>query len=283
MFYPTVFEKMIFPITTAIRDIRESLIFHLKNLLYGKRGEPYAIAGHTLYFLPGTRPVRVGYADSECRNVRYDALQVKIFSNELSEGDVAIDIGGHAGQYCLIMAAKCGQSGRVVTFEPDPYARKKLAKNIALNSHINPPLVEPLAVSDKPGEAILFSLYGNAQSSLARSGTEFNESHQSEQIKVPLITLDKYIAENNLPEPRWLKIDAEGAEINILRGAQKVLEGDTHIICEIHPYAWPEFGVTLEELKHLVTAAGRRIRYLDEDSDMGDHVEYGTVLLERIQ
>jgi hypothetical protein len=46
-------------------------------------------------------------------------------------------------------------------------------------------------------------------------------------------------------------------------------------------HAWPEFGNTFAELKDLAAAAGRRIRYLDQDTEIGDKAEYGIVLLER--
>jgi hypothetical protein len=78
-----------------------------------------------------------------------------------------------------------------------------------------------------------------------------------------------------------VKIDAEGAEIRILKGAPGVLAGKTDILCELHPYAWPEFGNTLAELRDLAAAAGRRIRYLDQDTEIGEQAEYGTALLER--
>jgi hypothetical protein len=142
-------------------------------------------------------------------------------------------------------------------------------------------VIEPCACSDSAGEATLFSRGGNAQSSLVRSGVEFSPAHKSEEFSVPLVTLDSYLQEHNLPEPQWVKIDAEGAEIRILKGAQKVLRGNAAILCELHPYAWPEFGNTLAELTQLAVAAGRRIRYLDQDAEIGEQVEYGTVLLER--
>ena len=45
--------------------------------------------------------------------------------------------------------------------------------------------------------------------------------------------------------------------------------------------AWPEFGNTFAERKILGAAAGRHIRYLDQDAEIGDKAEYGLVLLER--
>ena len=264
-----------------LANFRHQMTRGLKRLLYSRRGEPYRIQGCTLRYLPGTRPVRLRYTRSKNDVVRYDALQLEWLSAHLSEGDIAIDIGAHNGQYSIIMAARCGKTGHVVAFEPDPHAREVLMKNLHLNPGIKRPVVEAFACSDKAGEATLYSRGGNAQSSLARSAVEFSAEHRSEEIRVPLVTLDAYLLERNLPEPRWVKIDAEGAEIRILKGAKNVLASNAGILCELHPYAWSELGSTLAELKGLAAAAGRRIRYLDQDSELGDKAEYGTVLLER--
>lgn len=78
-----------------------------------------------------------------------------------------------------------------------------------------------------------------------------------------------------------MKIDAEGAEIRVLKGARQVLASNADIICELHPYTWEEFGNTLAELKRLAASSYRRVRYLNQDLEIGDRVEYGTVLLER--
>lgn len=260
---------------------RHQLALALKRLVYGRRGEPYRIKGHTLRYLPGTRPVRLRYLHSQNAVVRYDALQVQLLSTNLVEGDTAIDIGAHCGQYGILMAARCGRTGDVVAFEPDPYAREKLLQNLALNPGIKRPVVEASACSDTAGEATLYSRGGNSQSSLARSAVGFSVANKLEEICVPLVTLDGYLLEHNLPEPRWVKIDVEGAEIKVLKGARQVLASNAGIVCELHPYAWPEFGNTLSELKDLAAASGRRIRYLDQDSEIGETAEYGIALLER--
>jgi FkbM family methyltransferase len=264
-----------------ITKFRHDFVVALKRFLYGRRGEPYRIDGHTLRYLPGTRPVRLRYTRSQNRVARYDSLQVAWLSSHLTEGDTAIDIGAHYGSYSILMAAKCGQSGHVIAFEPDPYAREVLARNLGLNPNIRRPKVEMCALSDEIGEATLFSRGGNSQSSLARSAVEFSAAHTSEEIRVPLVTLDSYFSGCNLPEIRCVKIDAEGAEIRILKGAKRVLASNAKVVCELHPYAWPEFGNTLSELKDLAEAAGRRIRYLDQIAEIGEQAEYGTVLLER--
>jgi FkbM family methyltransferase len=254
----------------------------MKALVWGRRGEPYPIPGRVLRYAPGTRPVRTRYATSTNPAVRYDAMQARLFAEGLDEGDTAIDVGAHAGQYALIMAARCGSTGHVAAFEPDPHARRKLARNIALNPAVKPPVVEALAVSDAPGEAVLYSRGGDSQSSLARSGIGEAAAAQAETFTVPLVTLDGYIADRGLAAPRWVKIDTEGAEIRILKGAPKLLAGPSSILCELHPYAWAEFGDSFEALQALVSQSGRRMRYLDEDQETrAEDVRYGSVLLER--
>jgi hypothetical protein len=93
--------------------------------------------------------------------------------------------------------------------------------------------------------------------------------------------LDDYLSDKNLPQPRWVKIDTEGAEIGILKGAQRLLASESGIIRELHPYAWAKFGNSLDELKNLARASGRRVRYLDQTKEIGDEATYGAVMLER--
>jgi len=266
-----------------LTNLRHQFVLGLKRLIYSRRGEPYRVKGHTLRYLPGTRPVRLSYIHSQNAVVRYDALQVQLLSTQLSEGDTVIDVGAHSGELSILMAALCGHSGQVVAFEPDPYAREMLIRNLALNPDITRPMVEAYACSDTEGEATLYSHGGGSNSSLVRSGVGLSVADNSEKICVPTVTLDAYIAAHNLKEPRWVKIDTEGAEIRILKGSRRLLNGNSGILCELHPYAWAEFGNTLDELKGLAAAAGRRIRYIDQDSEIGANAEYGIVLLERKQ
>jgi FkbM family methyltransferase len=260
---------------------RHQLILALKRIYYAGRGEPFSVQGHTLRYVPGTRPTRLNYADSQDDWVaRYDALALRVLSETLSQGDTAIDVGAHCGQYAIIMAALCGSAGCVIAFEPDPHARQVLARNIRLNPHITPPRVESLAVSTTKGEAILYSRGGNANSSLAPILVSSSET-DIEKIPVRTVSLDDYLSDKNVPQPRWVKIDTEGAEIGILKGAQRLLASESGIICELHPYAWAKFGNSLDELKNLARASGRRVRYLDQTKEIGDEATYGAVMLER--
>lgn len=263
------------------RELKFKAILALKQLLYGRRGEPFRIAGTTLRFVPGTRPILPKYRNSANDISRYDALQVEQIAQRLKPGDLAMDIGAHAGQYALIMAACCGPSGKVIAFEPDSHAREILLENLALNPGIARPVVEEFALSDHSGPATLFSRGGDSNSSLSLSGLPTMAVEDLEQIDVTLCTLDDYLRQRGLPFPKLIKIDTEGAEILILRGAEAVLASDAEILCELHPYAWEGFGNSLADLQALLEKSGRRMRYIDQPQPVLGEPIYGVVYLER--
>jgi len=90
-------------------------------------------------------------------------------------------------------------------------------------------------------------------SSLARSGLGTNSGalDVTEQI-VMTERLDDYLASRGLGFPTWIKLDTEGTEVIILRGAREVLKSNASMICELHPYAWQEFDTTLDGLLRIV-------------------------------
>ena len=210
------------------------------------------------------------------RDVREQDV-LRFAKERIGVGSTVIDVGAHVGEWTLLFSELVGPTGRVIAFEPDPVARASLLKNLETNA-ISNVSVERKSVSDKVGKTLLITdRFGSGLSSIVRPSL-----HGSGRkcVLVESTTLDEYCDVHDV-RPDWIKIDAEGAEIRILTGARNVLLSSAELICELHPYAWQEFGNTFAELKDLVAAAGRRIRYLDRDTEIGDRAEYGTVLLER--
>lgn len=244
-----------------------------KRIVY-PHGEPYRFDGQTLRFVPGTRPIRLKYASSANWIARYDALQILWLRDHLADGDTAIDIGAHVGIYSVLMAARCGRGGRVVAFEPDPHSRKVIARNVALNPQLRAPEIEASACSDRAGVASFFTGHGDARSALIPAGIP-----NPEAIQVQLVGLDEYLAARGLA-PQAVKIDAEGAEVRILKGATKLLTSKAAILCELHPYAWKDFGNSFDELTEIVARSGRWMRYLDSTQTLRGMPHYGMVQLE---
>ena len=272
-------ERFMTTIPHQLRHAYHGSLVSFKRLYYGTRGEPIRYGKHNLRYVPGTRPVRLKYVDSPNGTVRNDAKQISFFLEQLKPGDFVLDIGGHVGQYAVLFASLVSDSGQVISFEPDQSARAILEKNLALNNLTGRVLVEPLALFEVGGTHLLFSGgHADATAALIRPSPNSDKHTVLEQL-VNTERLDDYISSRDLRCPDWIKLDTEGAEVNILRGARDTLKAGAKVACELHPYAWPQFGTTFQELLDLVSECGRTISYLDESLSIKDGAFYGAALI----
>jgi FkbM family methyltransferase len=135
------------------------------------------------------------------------------FAAHLKPGDVVYDIGAHVGLYTLISSGRVGSTGHVNSFEPFVRNAEFLRRHIALNHLANCTVVEA-AVSSRTGRQFFDPTSHDSAGHLAESG----------QITVPTLSLDEFVfaATGNRP-PNMIKINAEGAEVEVLIGGQRVL------------------------------------------------------------
>ena len=131
-------------------------------------------------------------------------------------GYKVVDIGAHVGVYALKVARQIDTEGLLVAVEPEPDNYKLLVKNVRINNAKN---IIPLklAISNRDGR---LKLYKSLNSSLSHS-IMFHVSE--EWIETDTITLDGLLSKLGINHVDLVKIDAEGSEIDILRGAKKLL------------------------------------------------------------
>lgn len=149
----------------------------------------------------------------------YESQYILFVRRYLEEGGIILDVGAHTGLYTLLLAP--GFS-RAVLFEPDPETFLLLRKNLSINS-LDSATAILAAVSDKSGRGQLRvdGRYSGTTRLLA-----LDESHEENQIlSVALLTLDEVVVNLGIQRIAFLKIDTEGHEIHVLRGARKTLEG----------------------------------------------------------
>jgi FkbM family methyltransferase len=153
------------------------------------------------------------------------------------EGATIFECGGHHGRDCMVLAKMAGPTGRVVSFEPHPDNIAVLRRNVALNRLDN---VTPVhaAVGAEPGSLFI----------KARSNAKVSHAGG---IEVPVVTLDEW-AEANGIWPDIVKIDVEGFEFEVLRGATKVLARMPILSVEVHCNIVAEFGSLPEDIWKLV-------------------------------
>ena len=151
-------------------------------------------------------------------NGTYEREQTEFFRNELRPGGTVVDIGAHVGYYTLLSAELVGPTGKVVAFEPNPRNFAFLRRHVTINRCHNVD-VEQLAVADRSG----------AEGFQAGAGSGTGRLVEAGGLSVRTVTVDEFCGARAL-RPTAMKIDVEGAELRVLRGAKAILERDRPVI-----------------------------------------------------
>ena len=251
---------------------RHQIALLIKKLIFGKH-ENYRFYNQNLRFLTGTRPIKRKYQNANSDVVRNDVLQINFFEENFKPGDVLWDIGSHHGHYSIFAAAIAANVNQVFSFEPDMAANQMQVKNIAANGFQERIKLFNIAVAGEDGMLMFDSQNGNSNSHIVKD----QATPATNTVKVTAKTIDTLL--NELPRPGFVKIDTEGAEIDILQKADGLLaDKNVQFICELHPFAWDAFDVKYETFTNLLKTHGRVLTLLDTSKRIADLPFYGTVL-----
>ena len=156
-------------------------------------------------------------------DVTLNLAEVDELKSFISEGDIAIDVGAHIGDSTLPIALACGSTGGVYAFEPNPIVFSILAKNALINKSLTNIYAIPFACSYKENSLD----FGYSDAWLANGGdkSEFSWTH-GHQYKVPVNGANPtiFIQDTDISKIRYLKIDVEGLEIEILKLFEKIID-----------------------------------------------------------
>jgi FkbM family methyltransferase len=155
----------------------------------------------------------------------------QIIVDTVSPGMIVLDIGGHIGFYTLLMSRLVGETGKVYSFEPFPRNLQLLQENIELNKIQNVQVI-PSAVSDMTG---MVSLLIDGDHDLpGRSSLVYRSGKSESSMEVETTSIDDVMA-NIEHSIDFMKIDVEGAEDLVLKGALKTIQKHHPIILvELH-------------------------------------------------
>jgi FkbM family methyltransferase len=142
----------------------------------------------------------------------YESNKVRRFAAAVSDMRIVYDIGANVGYYSLLASRVLCQSAQIIAFEPDPRNIVFLRRHLEMNRIQNVRLVEA-AVSDYCGEAMFQQEASRYMGALSQSGT----------LSVRTLSVDELIRSGEIPSPDVIKIDVEGAEKQVLGGAEETL------------------------------------------------------------
>lgn len=180
--------------------------------------------------------------------------EVRFVLDNLRAGDVAVDIGAHKGAFLYWMQRAVGPQGKVVAFEPQPELAKYL-RALVTNNRLEHVDVVNAALSHRPGVMTL-TRDGEMPSPGARltqdeSWDEGIAGHVSFAVRVE--ALDKFLAKSDRPV-RLIKCDVEGHELEVFRGARRILEEDRPLLlfeCERRHHQGVSIAPVFEYLEQL--------------------------------
>ncbi|MBC1262420.1 FkbM family methyltransferase [Synechococcus sp. BSF8S] len=234
----------------------ESIKNNLFKALHLGKGYPLSVCGRSFRFDESLRRFR---ADSE-------AVIQKVIENRLPEAGFFIDIGANFGLHTLLGCDLVGPRGQVLAVEPVPENLRLLRRNLELNGFTERCVIAEMALADGSCERVGMTIEPGI--SLAAS---IAENFEGDKIEVPAGTLDQLIIGKNVV-PDLVKIDVEGAEHEVLKGAVELLKHGPPLLIEVHRFALGHFGSSAGLLERFLESFGYREERLDEvKGKLGDY------------
>ena len=150
----------------------------------------------------------------------YEVPIQNIFAQHLKTGDVFYDIGANVGFFSVIAAKLVGREGKVYAFEPGVENAKSIRHNAELNNFNQIEVIEK-AVSNTSGsgEFLLAKYSGGHALATADAPPDL-----AGKVTVDLVSIDDLIASEQIEPPNFVKVDVEGAELDVLKGMTQTIK-----------------------------------------------------------
>lgn len=184
---------------------------------------------------------------------KFEKETVKAFKDVIRPGMTALDIGGHIGYYTRFFSKLIGNKGHVYVFEPVNENYDLLAKNT--KNFKNVTLINK-AAGDKDGKVSFYQTFSNTG-----SHSLLEVDVKAQKIEVDCMTLDRFAEENNIEEVNIIKIDVEGGEPLVLKGAENLIKRskELYIIMELIHDNLSKLGYTPATYFEYVESLGLKV------------------------
>jgi len=218
----------------------KSLYYTGLDILTLRKGVPRKINNHVVRF-----PARWSrYYESNYEEENYNFLQ-----QQVKKGMHIIDIGAHIGLFSVTASQLTGTEGKVICFEPTPGTFNTLTETLRLNKCSNVTPVQA-AVSEQSGVTTFY--ISDIEACNSNSLVKNKEEKEISAHEVKLVSIDDVVATYSM-RPSVIKIDVEGAELDVLKGGIQTFKSIKPIlILGMHPEFIKMKGDTLEAIWDLL-------------------------------
>lgn len=215
--------------------------------------------------LPGGETVRVL---PEFAHMAWNPDEYRAFREATRPGMAALDVGANVGGYSLLLGQWVGPTGVVHAFEPAPLEYDGLVRHVALNdlSHIVHPVCSAVGAKTSTAPLVLGGTHGESRLVHQSNASDRRQS----TIDVAVTTIDEYCERQQL-RPGFIKVDVEGAELDVLRGARETIRrsrGDLSLFVEMHPSIWPQIGLSRADIESELRAQSLEVVPLIQSPDI---------------
>lgn len=199
----------------------------------------------------------------------FEAYEMIAVYRYLRDGDTVLDIGAHAGLYSVLARRAVGRLGRVFAFEPNARTRQLLSRNLGVEPlTLDDPLtrkrrvVLPYAASDRAGQARL--------SQEVSGMSAYGALTESDGVQVRTVTVDAVSEAAAIRSPAFIKIDVEGHEAAVIRGARATMEASRNllVLVEFNEGNLKRAGSSAEDLRTVIEETGYRLHEIDPSSGL---------------
>jgi FkbM family methyltransferase len=185
---------------------------------------------------------------------QYEPEESCYLRQRIRSSDVCLDVGANVGYYTLLMSSAAA-NGTVHAFEPLPLTASLLRTNVLLNNIPNA-VVSEMAIGDEHGEVDFVVSADDAYSSLLDTGRKPVLARKV----VDMTTIDIYCQTQQLKRIDCLKVDVEGAEEKVIRGAARVLADHDRrprlVMLELYNPMLTQFGSGIDKMLALMQSFG---------------------------
>ena len=221
-----------------------------------------SVQGHEMY-LDSSDSLRLS------TNGVFEPYTTEVIKQNISNGDLVMDIGANIGYFTLIMAKGIRENGKVFSFEPEPKNFELLKKNVEINNYSNV-ILEKKAIGNKTGIAKLYladrknNIFHSGMHRIFRSDLV---SQISNPVSINIIKLDDYLQDLKfIKKIRLIKIDVEGAEFDVLKGMNKILDEnkEIEIVMEFSSENLEDYGSNAYDVVNFLMNKGFKLSVINE-------------------